>query len=87
MAERIEFKEVVTTDPVTRRKADAVMVLRNGKEVARLPEADRLRRALALPIREVEDITNNFSAIMGREPTNDEIEFWKALTDYKRGKT
>jgi hypothetical protein len=49
-----------------------------------LPEADRLRRALTLPLIEIEDILKNFSAIMGREPTTDEREFWKAVLDYKR---
>lgn len=87
MTERIEFEEVAITDPVTKRKSDAVAVIRNGRQVALLPEADRLRRALALTLREVEDIVNNFSVIMGREPNIDEKEFWKAIMDYKRGQS
>jgi hypothetical protein len=87
MRERIEFEEVVITDPVTKRKSDAVAVIRNGRQVALLTEADRLRRALALPLQEVENVANNFSAIMGREPTTDEREFWKAALDYKRGQS
>jgi hypothetical protein len=87
MAERIEFEEVVITDPITNKKSDAVAVMRNGKQVALLPEAARLRRALSLSIPEVEDIVINFPAIMGREPTTDEREFWKAVMDYKRGQS
>ena len=87
MVERIQFKEVVITDPITQKKSDAVMVIRKGRQVALLPEADRLRRALALPLREAEDIASNFSAIMGREPTTDEREFWKAILDCKRGQS
>jgi len=83
--ERIEFEEVVITDPNTNRESDAVVVMRNGKQVALLPEADRMRRALALSLREVEDTMRNFSDIMGREPTTDEREFWRAVLDYKRG--
>lgn len=86
MSDEIEFKEVAIDDPVTKqKKGDAIAVIRNGRQVALLPEADRLRRSLALPLQEVEDIVNNFSAIMGREPTVDEREFWKAVLDYKHG--
>jgi len=84
MTERIKFEEVVITDPITSRKSDAVAVIRDGQQVALLPEADRLRRALGLPLQEVEDIVNNFSIIMGREPTADEREFWRAILDFKR---
>lgn len=85
MAEEIEFREVAIDDPVTKqKKGDAIAVIRGGRQVAFLPEADRLKRALALPISEIEDISKNFSSIMGREPTGDEKEFWKAVLDYKR---
>jgi len=84
MTERIEFEEVVVTDPVTKSKSDAVAVIRNGRQVALLPEADRLRRALSLPLEETEYIVDNFVKIMGRQPTNDESEFWKAVLDFKR---
>lgn len=84
MTERIEFEEVVITDPITTKRSDAVVVIRDGRQVAQLPEADRLRRALGLPLQEVEDIVNNFSIIMGREPTADEREFWRAILDFKR---
>jgi hypothetical protein len=82
----IEFREVPIDDPVTRqKKGDAIAVIRGGHQVALLREADRLRRALILPLAEIENILKNFSAIMGREPTTDEKEFWKAVLDYKRG--
>ena len=84
MTERVEFEEVIITDPVTNKKWDAVAVIRKGRQVALLPEADRLRRALALPLEEIEHIVNNFPVIMNRQPTRDEREFWKAVLDFKR---
>jgi len=84
MTERIEFDEVTITDPVTNKKRDAVIVIRNGRQVALLPEADRLRRALSLPLEEIEHIVNNFTRVMKREPTCDEREFWRAILDFKR---
>ena len=83
MTERIEFEMVIIADPKTNKKRDAVGVIRNGRPVAFLPEWDRLRRALVLPLEEVEYIVNNFPAIMNREPTDDEREFWRAVLDYK----
>ena len=74
MAERIEFEETKITDPQTKRKRNGVAVIRNGRQVALLPEADRLRRALNLPIEEIEHIVNNFPEIMNRQPTQDERE-------------
>ncbi len=84
MAECIEFKDVTITDPVTNKKQDAVAVIRNGHQVALLPEADRLRRALDLPLEEIEYIVDNFPVIMNRQPTQNEKEFWKAILDFKR---
>jgi len=83
MMERIKFEETKITDPVTNKRRDAVAVIRNGRQVALLPEVDRLRRALALPLEEVEHIVNNFPMIMNRQPTRDEREFWKAVLDFK----
>ena len=87
MTNRVEFEEVIITDPVTNKKWDAVAVIRNGRQVALLPEADRLRRALSLPLGEIEHIVNNFPEIMNRQPTRDEREFWKAVLDFKRGQS
>ena len=84
MTERVDFEEVIITDPITNKKWDAVAVIRKGHQVALLPEADRLRRALALPLEEIEHIVNNFPVIMNRQPTRDEREFWKAVLDFKR---
>jgi len=81
---RIEFEKVIITDPITKKKRDGVAVFRNGRQVALLPEADRLRRALSLPIEEIEHIVNNFPEIMNRQPTRDERKFWKAILDFKR---
>lgn len=87
MSERIKFEETVITDPLTKRAQDAVAVIRNGRQVALLPEADRLRRALGLPLEEIEYVVNNFTEIMNREPTGDERQFWKAVLDFKRGQS
>ena len=87
MAKRIKFEETKITDPLTRKERDGVAVIRNGRQVALLPEADRLRRALALPLEEIEHIVNNFPVIMNRQPTQDEKEFWKAVLDFKRSQS
>ena len=82
----IEFKEVTFEDPITKqKKGNAIAVIRDGQQVAVLPEADRLRRALSLSVDEIKDILSNFSGIIGREPSSDEKEFWKAVLDYKSG--
>jgi hypothetical protein len=83
--EEIEFKKVILKDPETNLdKGDAIVVIRDGQPVAQLPEADRLRRALNLSIDEIEENIINFPAIMGRQPTENEKEFWKAVASYKR---
>ncbi len=81
---RIKFEETTITDPKTNRDRDAVAVIRDGRQVAILPEADRLRRALNLSIDEIEHIVNNFRELMNRPPTQDEREFWRAVLEYKR---
>jgi hypothetical protein len=81
---RIKFKETTITDPQTNRDRDAVAVIRNGRQVAILPEADRLRRALSLSLADIEYIVNHFPEIMNRPPTQDEREFWRAVLEYKR---
>ncbi|MBI4318469.1 MAG: hypothetical protein HY675_08270 [Chloroflexi bacterium] len=78
----IEFVKREKIDPATNRRYDEVVVLRGGHEVAALPEADRLERALALPLEEARWIATHFKEIMGREPTPDQREFWRAVTDY-----
>ncbi|MBI4316942.1 MAG: hypothetical protein HY675_00510 [Chloroflexi bacterium] len=83
MVEGIEFMKREKIDPATNKRYDEVVVLREGQEVAALPEADRLERAQALPLEEARWIATHFDEIMGREPTPDEREFWRAITDYK----
>ena len=83
MAKRIKFEETKITDPLTKKERDGIAVIRNGRQVALLPEADRLRRALNLSLEEIEHIVNNFPMIMNRQPTRDEREFWKAVLDFK----
>jgi hypothetical protein len=82
---RIKFEETTITDPQTNRDRDAVAVIRNGRQVALLPEADRLRRALNLSLEEIEYIIKHFPELMNRPPTQDEQEFWKAVLEYRRG--
>jgi len=84
MRERIKFEEAVILDPITRKRRDAVAVIRDGHQVALLPDPDRLRRALSLPLGEIEHIVENFVGIMNREPNQDEREFWQAVLDFKR---
>lgn len=83
MTRSIEFLKRETIDPLTNKKGDEVVVLRDGREVAALPEAERLDRVLALPLKEAKWIASHFDKIMLREPTPDEREFWKAIVDYK----
>jgi hypothetical protein len=83
VTERIEFKEILVTDPVTKKQSNAVSVIRNGRQVALLLEADRLKRALSLSLQEVEYIVDNLAEITNGQ-TNDTSEFWKAVLDYKR---
>lgn len=82
--ESIEFEETIITDPITNKSRDAIAVIRNGRQVALLPEVDRLRRALSLTLEEIEYTVGNFTRLMNREPTPDEKEFWKAVLDFKR---
>jgi hypothetical protein len=84
MREAIKFEEAVILNPITRKKQDVIAVIRDGHQVALLPDPDRLRRALNLPLGEVEHIVANFSDIMNREPSQDEKEFWQAVPDFKR---
>jgi len=83
MGEEVSFEIVDIEDEVPGLKRDGVAVIRNGSCVAVLPEADRLRRALSLPIEEIEYIFKNLQVVTGREPTQDEQEFWKAILEYK----
>jgi hypothetical protein len=83
MTERIEFEETEITNPETNQSRDAIAVIRDGRQVAVLPEIDRLRRAMNLPVEEIEHIVDHFTQIMNREPTNDEKEFWRAVLDYR----
>ena len=87
MTERIEFKETVTTDPVTNKRRNAVAVIRDGQQVAMVGDGDRLKRALSLSLEDIEYIVNNFVKIMDREPTPNERKFWRALLDFKRGQS
>lgn len=81
----IEFKETTLVEENTGRAVDAVAVVRHGRQVAVLPEADRANRALSLPLEEIRYIVRNFASIMGRQPTRDEKEFWRAVLDVRRG--
>ncbi len=83
MVEMIEFRKRARIDLATNARENEVVVLRDGCEVAALPEADRLDRALALSFEEAKWIQMHFEEIMRRKPTDDELEFWRAITDYR----
>jgi hypothetical protein len=83
VGEKVSFEIVDIEDDVPGLKRDGVAVIRDGNCVAVLPEADRLRRALSLPIDEIEYIARNLREVTGRDPTQDEWEFWKAILEYK----
>jgi hypothetical protein len=83
MGEEVSFEIVDIEDEVPGLKRDGVAVIRDGNCIAVLPEADRLRRALSLPIEEIEYIVTNIQEVIGRDPTQDEREFWKAILEYR----
>jgi hypothetical protein len=83
MAERIEFKEIMITDPVTKKQSNAVSVIRNGRQVALILEAERVKRALSLSREEVEYIVDNLAEKTNGQPSSDMSEFWKAVLDFK----
>jgi hypothetical protein len=84
---QIRFEKRNRVDERTNRKMDEVAVIRDGREVAVLPEADRVDRAMGLSLDEASWIARNFEEIMHREPSGAEQEFWRAVVDYKRSRT
>lgn len=86
MTERIEFKEIMINNPVTKKQSNAVSVIRNGRQVALILEAERVKRALSLSREEVEYIVDNLAEKTNGQPTNDMSEFWKAVLDFKRSR-
>ena len=84
IVEQVQFEKVITIYPHTKKKRDAVAVIRNGHRVAILPEFDRLTRALSQPLETIYQTVHGFRAIMNREPTHDEREFWQAVLEFKR---
>ena len=85
MTSEVRFEKRSTRDIKTNRQRGEVVVIRNGREVAVLPEAGRLDRTLSLPFDEAAWIARNFHAIMHREATPAEREFWRAVIECKRG--
>lgn len=84
VANGIEFRTFEQVDVKLNKKCRYLVVCRDGKEVATLPDASRLERAMALSLEETEDIARNFTEIMKREPSEAEKAFWEALVEYKR---
>ena len=84
MSEEIRFETVTIKDDMSSRPRDAIAVIRDGRQVAVLPEADRLNRALSLPVEEIEFILNNLGELLNREPTPAEREFWRAIFDFRQ---
>lgn len=84
MSEEIRFETVTIKGDTPGRDRDGVAVIRGGRQVAVLPEADRLNRALGQPLEEIEYIAKNLRELLEREPTRDEREFWRAVLDLRR---
>ena len=87
MSKQIRFETITIEGSIPGRHRDGIAVIRGGHRVAVLPEADRLRRALSLPLDEIEDIANNLGEALMRNPTVDEQEFWQAVLDYRRSQS
>jgi len=84
MSEEISFETITIKGRVPSQDRDGVAVIRGGRQVAVIPDADRLRRALDQPLEEIEYITNNLGELLKREPTLVEREFWRAVLDFRR---
>ena len=84
MSEEIRFETITIKGRVPSQDRDGIAVIRGGRQVAVLPEADRLRRALSQPLEEIEHIATNLHELLKRDPTTDEREFWRAVLDYRR---
>ena len=84
MKDEILFKNVTIKGDNPGEDTDGVAVIRQGRQVAVLPETDRLNRALNLPLDEVAYITENLGKLLKRDPTSDEREFWRAILEYKQ---
>jgi hypothetical protein len=84
MSGDVWFERVTIKGDTPRENRDGVAVIRGGRCVAILPEAARLDRALNQPLEDIEYIANNLRQVLGREPTRDEQEFWRAVLDFRR---
>ena len=84
MSQEIRFETITMKDDTSGKDRDGVAVIRGGHRVSVLPEADRLNRALRLPLEEIEHVANNLRELLNREPTLDEREFWRAILDFRR---
>jgi hypothetical protein len=84
MNDEIRFEIVNIKSELPGKDRDGVAVIRHGRQVAALPEADRLKRALRLPLEEIEHIAYNLPELLQRDPTPDEEEFWRAVLDFRQ---
>jgi hypothetical protein len=80
---KIEFKEVEIKDFTNKKIGDAVVVFRNGRQIAYLRGSKRLKQAFRLPLSMVRRIRDNLASVIGRKPNRDEKAFWKAVAEYK----
>ncbi|MBC8512177.1 MAG: hypothetical protein H8D32_04265 [Dehalococcoidia bacterium] len=84
MSQEIRFETITMKDDTSGKDIDGVAVIRGGHRVSVLPDADRLNRALSLPLEEIEHVANNLRELLNRDPTADEREFWRAILDFRR---
>lgn len=87
MSGEVRFEMVTIKGDTPKQNRDGVAVIRGGRCVAVLPEAARLDRALSQPLADIEYIANNLEQVLGREPTYNEWEFWRAVLDFRRSQS
>ncbi len=84
MSGKVRFERVTIKGDTPKQNKDGVAAIRDGRCVAVLPEAARLDRVLSQPLEDIEYIANNLPQVLGREPSHDEQEFWRAVLDFRR---
>jgi hypothetical protein len=69
----IRFEKRLFTDLKTSKRRNVVAVIRDGQQVALLPDWDRLRRAMNLSLEEIQLTINHFYKVIKRPPTQNEL--------------
>jgi hypothetical protein len=84
----IRFDTVTVKDDASGSERVGIEVIRDGRRVAVLPGVRSVDMLLNQPLEMVEHIALNIGtmtrATFGRDPSPDEIEFWRAVLDSHR---